>query len=244
MPTYLLIDNSNTRTKFVLASPEGFLGERMVVSTRDLNEEMLGRILAGFEYDFAVICSVVPRVQDLLKERVNAPFHVLTHESVLNVGIDYPYPSQIGADRLANAVGAVEYYGAPCIVVDFGTAVTFDVIGASAKYLGGAIAPGLASMNDYLARNTALLPTINPREPEHAVGKSTEEAMHAGAVYGYRGLVKEILLKLVMELEGTPAVVATGGDAPLIAKGVPAIQYVDRDITLNGLRLVANFNFR
>ena len=116
------------------------------------------------------------------------------------MGIDYPSPRQIGADRLANAAGAVAYYGYPCIVVDFGTAVTFDVIGPERTYLGGAIAPGLASMGDYLARNTALLPAIEPHEPKHAIGTSTVEAMHSGAVYGYRGMVKEILAKLEEEM--------------------------------------------
>lgn len=124
------------------------------------------------------------------------PSHFLSCDSRLGVGIDYPSPRQIGADRLANAAGAVAYYGYPCIVVDFGTAVTFDVIGPERTYLGGAIAPGLASMGDYLARNTALLPAIEPHEPKHAIGTSTVEAMHSGAVYGYRGMVKEILAKL------------------------------------------------
>lgn len=240
--TYLLIDNSNTRTKFVLSSPDQLTDERFIIPTRELNDETLSKGLAQFRYDFAVISSVVPRVRDLLQENLHGRLHVLSASSILNVSINYPNPRQIGADRLANAVGAVDQYGYPCIVVDFGTAVTFDVIGSKPDYLGGAIAPGLASMGDYLARNTALLPAIQPHEPKHAIGKSTEEAMHAGAVYGYRGLVKEILSKLKEELPSPPVVIATGGDAALIAKGVPEIRHVDQDITLNGLRIVANLN--
>lgn len=240
--TYLLIDNSNTRTKFVLSTPEALLKERRMIPTREVSEERLDDALKGLHYDTAVVCSVVPRVADVLRNWLTRPSHFLSCDSRLGVGIDYPSPRQIGADRLANAAGAVAYYGYPCIVVDFGTAVTFDVIGPERTYLGGAIAPGLASMGDYLARNTALLPAIEPHEPKHAIGTSTVEAMHSGAVYGYRGMVKEILAKLEEEMGRRPTVVATGGDAALIARGVPRIDHVDPDITLNGLRMVAGLN--
>ena len=240
--TYLLIDNSNTRTKFVLSTPEALLKERRMIPTREVSEERLDDALKGLHYDAAVVCSVVPRVADVLRNWLTRPSHFLSCDSRLGVGIDYPSPRQIGADRLANAAGAVAYYGYPCIVVDFGTAVTFDVIGPERTYLGGAIAPGLASMGDYLARNTALLPAIEPHEPKHAIGTSTVEAMHSGAVYGYRGMVKEILAKLEEEVGRRPTVVATGGDAALIALGVPRIDHVDPDITLNGLRMVAGLN--
>ena len=240
--TYLLIDNSNTRTKFVLSTPEALLKERRMIPTREVSEERLDDALKGLHYDAAVVCSVVPRVADVLRNWLTRPSHFLSCDSRLGVGIDYPSPRQIGADRLANAAGAVAYYGYPCIVVDFGTAVTFDVIGPERTYLGGAIAPGLASMGDYLARNTALLPAIEPHEPKHAIGTSRVEAMHSGAVYGYRGMVKEILAKLEEEMGKRPTVVATGGDAALIARGVPRIDHVDPDITLNGLRMVAGLN--
>ena len=240
--TYLLIDNSNTRTKFVLSTPEALLKERRMIPTREVSEERLDDALKGLHYDAAVVCSVVPRVADVLRNWLTRPSHFLSCDSRLGVGIDYPSPRQIGADRLANAAGAVAYYGYPCIVVDFGTAVTFDVIGPERTYLGGAIAPGLASMGDYLARNTALLPAIEPHEPKHAIGTSTVEAMHSGAVYCYRGMVKEILAKLEEEMGRRPTVVATGGDAALIARGVPRIDHVDPDITLNGLRMVAGLN--
>lgn len=240
--TYLLIDNSNTRTKFVLSTPEALLKERRMIPTREVSEERLDDALKGLHYDAAVVCSVVPRVADVLRNWLTRPSHFLSCDSRLGVGIDYPSPRQIGADRLANAAGAVAYYGYPCIVVDFGTAVTFDVIGPERTYLGGAIAPGLASMGDYLARNTALLPAIEPHEPKHVIGTSTVEAMHSGAVYGYRGMVKEILAKLEEEMGKRPTVVATGGDAALIARGVPRIDHVDPDITLNGLRMVAGLN--
>jgi type III pantothenate kinase len=235
--TYLLIDNSNTRTKFVLSTPDALLPERYMIPTREVSEERLDEVLAGVHYDAAVVCSVVPRVGEVLKNWIGKPCHFLSCDSRLGVGIDYPHPRQIGADRLANAVGAAAYYGCPCVVVDFGTAVTFDVIGPQCTYLGGVIAPGLASMGDYLERNTALLPAIDPQEPAHAIGTSTVEAMQSGAVYGYRGLAR-----LEEELGTRPAVVATGGDAALIARGVERIDHVDPDITLNGLRIAAVLN--
>lgn len=240
---YLLIDNSNTRTKLALADETSLLPPRAIIPTREVGGESLRRALQGWEYDAAVVCSVVPRVRDILCSWLTCPAHVLNDRSLMNLGIDYPEPAQIGADRLANALGAAVAYPLPCIVVDFGTAVTFDVIDSRGCYVGGVIAPGLASMSDYLVRNTALLPAVDPCEPKRAIGKSTEQALHAGSVFGYRGLVRELLARIEDELDGgKPYVVATGGDAALIARGVPEIMRVDRDITLEGMRLVALSN--
>ncbi len=236
---YLLVDNSNTRTKFTLATPEGLLDWRAIIATREVSGEALEEALEGRTFDCAVVSSVVPKVMDILEQWFRVPVHKLSCHSPLGVGIDYPLPEQIGADRLANAAAVGASYPFPCIVVDFGTAVTFDVVDDNGNYAGGVIAPGLAFVSDYLAHNTAQLPTINPREPSQAIGKSTEDAMHAGAIYGYRGLVKEIIARLEAELENRPAVIATGGDARLIASRVDRIDHVDKDITLNGLLVVA-----
>lgn len=237
--TYLLVDNSNTRTKFVLATERGLLDWRAVIATKEVTGEALEEALEGRTFDCAVVSSVVPRIMAVLEQWFQVPVHKLTCDSPLGVGIDYPLPRQIGADRLANAAGVGARYPVPCIVVDFGTAVTFDVIDENSNYVGGVIAPGLASLSDYLTKNTALLPTINPKEPDHAIGKSSEDAMHVGAVFGYRGLVKEILAKLEAELVGRPIVVATGGDARLISRRVDRIDHVDKDITMIGLLEVA-----
>jgi type III pantothenate kinase len=130
-------------------------------------------------------------------------------------------------------------HGAPAIVIDFGTAVTFDVISAAPAYCGGVIAPGLGAMSGYLTRKTALLPEVELVEPPSAIGKSTVHAMQVGAVIGYRGLVKEIIARIRDELPGEPKIIATGGDAALIAHGVAEIETVDPDLTLDGLRQVA-----
>jgi len=254
----LLVDNSNTRTKFALADNEALLDWRAVVTTAEISPETLSEALQGETWDNAIISSVVPEKAAVLADFLSAkPCHQLSYRSQLPIGIHYPKPEQIGADRLANATGAHLLFGSPSIVLDFGTAVTFDVIGqpSSSKsagdgkgaqafsYLGGVIAPGLASMTEGLARRTALLPHIQLEEPSHAIGTSTEEAMLAGAVYGYRGLVREIIQELKKEITGDPIIIATGGDAPLITQGLPEIQHLSPLLTLEGLRIIAQLNF-
>ncbi len=162
----------------------------------------------------------------------------------LGVGIEYPKPSSIGADRLANAASAAAFYGAPVVVVDFGTAVSFDIISRERNYVGGVIAPGLEAMTDYLHQRTALLPKISLLEPPSAIGKSTRQAMLSGAVHGYRGLVRQILVELGRELgvKKNLRVVATGGYAELIAAGLPEIKIVRPDLTLQGLRIIGDLN--
>lgn len=191
-----------------------------------------------------MLSSVVPEKGRLLR----AVFPQLVEvgaKTQLGVGIDYPKPASIGADRLANAASAAALYGAPVIVVDFGTAVTFDIISPGRNYVGGVIAPGLEAMTDYLYQRTALLPRIEPVEPLSAIGKSTRAAMMAGAVFGYRGLVKQILAEIKTELGVKKMrVVATGGYAELIAQKLPEIQVVHPHLTLEGLRIIAGLNFR
>lgn len=238
---WLLIDNSNTRTKFALGDADRLLPWRGVLPTNEVSPESLAQLLDNVGFDAVIACSVVPAKAKILQTHFAGkyPLHFLDCHSPLGMGIDYPLPAQIGADRLANAAGVLSRHGAPAIIIDFGTAVTFDVISAEPAYCGGVIAPGLGAMSGYLTRKTALLPEIELAEPQTAIGKSTVQAMQAGAVFGYRGLVKEIIAQIRKELPGTPQIIATGGDAALIARGVTEIETVDQDITLDGLRQVA-----
>jgi type III pantothenate kinase len=186
---------------------------------------------------------VVPRATPKIQSVVRAVWKLqaveLTPKTLRGVGIDYPKPNTIGPDRLANAVAARHHFGAPSVVVDFGTAVTFDVIDARGNYVGGIIAPGLAAMTDYLHERTALLPRIKIREVKSPVGKSTQQAMLVGAVHGYRGLVRELIVELKRELRTSRLpVVATGGYACLIGAKLPEISAVEPNLTLEGLRLV------
>lgn len=241
---YLLIDNSNSFTKFALASPEK-LGPSRKIPTRTLTHADLRTVLRGWKFERAVLASVVPAMGDLIAQHLAAtPLLRVSAACDLGIAIDYPKPRSIGADRLANAAAAAHKFGAPSVVVDFGTAVNFDIVSPNRAYIGGVIAPGLEAMTDYLHHRTALLPKIKLLEPPGPIGKSTRHAMLVGAVYGYRGLVREILQEIRREL-GDPrrlAVVATGGYAELIAAGLPEIASVSPGLTLEGLRIIGNRN--
>jgi type III pantothenate kinase len=192
--------------------------------------------------DALVFCSVVPRATRQVRQMTKRLWGItpleLTSQTVRGLGIDYPKPETIGADRLANALAARLHYGGPVVVVDFGTAVTFDVVNRRGNYVGGIIAPGLAAMTEYLHEKTALLPRIKIREPRGFIGKSTEEAMLVGAVHGYRGLIRQLVVELKKELGARRLpVVATGGYGSLIARRLTEITEVDPLLTLEGLRL-------
>jgi type III pantothenate kinase len=192
-----------------------------------------------------VVSSVVPAKNSaILKAAGKTNVLWLDWKLKLGVDIDYPKPQSIGADRLANAAAATALYGFPAIVVDFGTAVTFDIVSAGRAYIGGVIAPGLEAMTNFLYQRTALLPKLSLKEPRRAIGKSTVQAMLSGAVFGYRGLVREILAQVTAEQfpHKKVHVVATGGYARLIAGRLSEIRVVHPNLTLEGLRIVANLN--
>jgi type III pantothenate kinase len=242
----LLFDIGNTHTHIGLANDRQVL-RQINIPTREWFGGKAGALVKKFagakKITGTVMCSVVPRATPNVRKTVYSLWKVdmleLTPKTLCGVGIDYPKPDSIGPDRLANAVAARKRFGAPVVVVDFGTAVTFDVVNSRGNYIGGIIAPGLAAMTDYLHEKTALLPKIEIREIKTTVGKSTEQAMLIGAVHGYRGLVRELIAKLKHELRAKKLpVVATGGYAKLIAARLTEISAVTPDLTLEGLRLV------
>ena len=241
----LLLDIGNTHTHLGVAN-DGKIVRAADVPTKDWFAGMaaadLEKFLGGKKVEGAALCSVVPDATPLAIMAVQRIGRVkareLTSKTVLGVGIKYPKPETIGPDRLANAVAARKLFGAPSVVVDFGTAVTFDVVDRSGKYVGGIIAPGLSAMTDYLHEKTALLPKIEIRDTKAIVGKSTEEAMLIGAVRGYRGLIRELLKSLRAELEVRRLpVIATGGYAQLIAAKMEEITAVRPHLTLEGLEI-------
>jgi type III pantothenate kinase len=242
----LLFDIGNTHTHIGLADDQRVRKQTDIPTLTWFGggaAALVKKFTGAKKIEGAVLCSVVPRAAPLVRKAVRATWKLDTLEmnpqTICGVGIDYPKPNSIGPDRLANAVAARARFGAPVVVVDFGTAVTFDVVDASGNYVGGIIAPGLAAMTDYLHEKTALLPKIKIREIKSAIGKSTEHAMLVGAVQGYRGLVRELIAELKRELKAQNLpVVATGGYAKLIAAKLPEISAVAPDLTLEGLRLV------
>ena len=241
---FLLIDVSNSFTKLAFAS-QSRIGRASKISTPALTAKRIARILHGHDAATVVASSVVPKKNREIKRAAgNRKVIWLTSQSRLNVRIDYPHPKMIGADRLANAVAVAKLYGTPAIVIDFGTAVTFDIVAPDNAYIGGVIAPGLEAMTNFLYDRTALLPRISLREPRRAIGKSTNQAMLAGAIFGYRGLVREILQRITAEKswKDRVRVVATGGYAKLIARKLPEVDTVHENLTLEGLRLVGCMN--
>ena len=241
----LLLDIGNTQTHAALATDRA-IRKQTRFDTADwkrrqlpdqLNDLITPKILD------AALCSVVPvaakSAVQKLQRKLNVSVRQLNHENC-GVPIDYPKPSSIGADRLANARAGIEEFGAPLVVIDFGTAVTFDIINPNGQYTGGIIAPGLSAMTDYLHEKTALLPRITLRDPGTAIGRSTVRAMQIGAVHGYRGLIQGLIkdVKSSLNVRRLP-VVATGGHARLLAKQVPEIGAVRSLLTLDGLRLAS-----
>jgi type III pantothenate kinase len=241
---YLLIDISNSYTKLAFATRQR-LAKPTRHPTNRLTVAFLRRLLRGRSVKTIVVSSVVPRKNKAIAAAAGSSRLLFLNPQLdLGVGIDYPAPRSIGADRLANAAAVAQLYGCPAIVVDFGTAVTFDVVSARGDYVGGVIAPGLEAMTSFLYDRTALLPRLSLREPARAIGKTTREAMMSGAIFGYRGLVREILIRVSREnfLRGKPRVVATGGYAQLIARELPEIDAIHPNLTLEGLRIIANRN--
>ncbi len=242
----LLLDIGNTNTHLGLANSMRVVRQANIPTAAWLDGSAEARVAAfagRTRLQAAAFCSVVPGVTPCIRRaaerRWRVPCLELTARTVLGIGLDYPKPQTIGADRLANAVAARHIFGAPAVVVDFGTAVTFDVVDRAGNYVGGIIAPGLAAMTDYLHEKTALLPRIRIREISGAIGKSTEQAMLVGAVHGYRGLVRELIHELKRELQARRLpVIATGGYAQLIAGKLPEITAIEPLLTLEGLRLV------
>jgi type III pantothenate kinase len=240
-----LFDIGNTHTHLGLANSSRVL-RHTDIPTRDWRGAAAKKAAAAFltgPITGAILCSVAPAVTPMverfLKTKFRLPCLQLTAETVRGVGIDYPEPDTIGADRLANAVAVKHHFGAPAVVVDFGTAVTFDLVDKKGNYIGGIIAPGLNAMTDYLHEKTALLPRIVIREVTAVIGKNTEQAMLIGAVHGYRGLIRELVrnLKRALKCRRLP-VVATGGYARLISAKLPEVTAVQPLLTLEGLRLV------
>lgn len=234
MKRILLIEVGNTNARFAITDGRRIRGV-IVVPTGKL----AGIPRAVGRYEGAVLSSVVPAATKKLRAWLPVEPIIVNAGANLGIGIRFPKPKQIGADRLANAVGVANLYGTPAIVVGFGTALVFDIVNPQREYIGGVIAPGLSAMTDYLYERTALLPRINVTEPKSLVGKSTVGAMMVGAVVGYRGLVKEILVGLRREPGMKRAVVvATGGYGELIAQKLPEISHVNPMLTLEGLRFI------
>jgi type III pantothenate kinase len=189
-----------------------------------------------------VISSVVPPLDPVLRQVCERYFNSkpLLIEPGVKTGmpVHYDHPAEVGADRIVNAVAAFEKYGGPCVIVDFGTATTFDCVSPKGEYLGGVICPGIGISADALFQRTARLPRVEIRKPARVIGTNTVGSLQSGLYYGYLGLVDGILELLLEELGKDAHVIATGGLGPMIGTGSKYIKTVDDFLTLEGLRII------
>jgi type III pantothenate kinase len=252
----LAIDSGNTNIVFAVFDSDGEMrGEwRSATNVNRTADELwvwLTHLMQLAEIDrtdidAAIVATVVPstlfNLKTLCRRYFNVDPLVVGSDGVkLGIEIFLDSPEKAGADRIANAVGAQTHYGGPLIVIDFGTATTFDVIDGSGNYCGGAIAPGINISLEALQQAAAMLPPIAIARPDHVIGKSTTPAMQSGVYWGYVGLIEGLVNRIKSEFDGgTPAsnrmkVVATGGLAPLFAEASNHIDNTDLDLTLKGL---------
>ena len=249
----LVIDAGNTNTSLGVFNGAELVAHWRLTTARSRTVDEYGVHarnlfeLAGIDFKAITaiaIASVVPPLNYTLRTMAETYFHLtplfIDHTTDAGLKILYEPASDVGADRIVDAVAAVEKYGAPCIVVDFGTATTFNAINEKGEYVGGVITPGIMISIDALFERTAKLPRVDIRRPQTVIGSSTITAMQSGLYYGYVGLVDGVLRKMIDELGGArpPRVVATGGLAPLIATGSEFIELVDETLTLEGLRMI------
>ncbi len=189
--------------------------------------------------DHLIVSSVVPDITQQFIRVGEKYFQqqplIIDHTLDLGIRVDYHPPSSVGADRLCNAVAAFEKYGGPAIIVDFGTATTFDVVSQDGVYIGGAIAPGVETTAWGLHERASKLPRIALAFPEHAIGKSTEESMQSGIVLGSVMMVDGLIAEMQKELKAPPHVIATGGLAHLVASRSRYIQHVEDNLVLEGM---------
>jgi len=205
--------------------------------------------LAGLDLaavDGVIISSVVPAVDQPLEEMSQRYFNrrpvFVTAASDLGIAVRYDNPREVGADRLVNGVAGLHKYGGPCVVVDLGTTINFDVVSAKAEYLGGVICPGIGMSISGLFARTARLPMVDFREPEKLIGSNTVGSITSGLYYGFAGMIDGILERIIAELGKDTKTVATGGQGQAITRASRLVKIYDEDLTLEGLRLIWNRN--
>jgi len=246
----LAVDIGNTNVTLGLFRGEKLTGSWRISSDSRRTADEYAHQVAGVlgknlrRVRTMAVASVVPPLEAAFRQSSRDLFGddavVIDHDSPLGFRIGYSPPSDVGADRLVNAAAALERYGAPVIVVDFGTAVTLDVVDRHRVYLGGAIAPGLELAGESLFRRTAKLPQIAPSIPGAVIGRSTRESINSGLVLGMAAMVDGLLERFFAELKARVRVVATGGAAGVVVPHCRLARTVDPDLTLVGIRIVAS----
>ncbi|MBP6005078.1 MAG: type III pantothenate kinase [Pyrinomonadaceae bacterium] len=239
----LTIDIGNTNIKFGVYDGEVLVSKLAMPTVRDLSVEALTRVIGGRitqPITAAIVSSVVPEVDAAIHGFIAAAFNVealfVKNNDDLGLTIKYEPLEDAGADRLVNTFSAVEKYGAPAIVCSFGTALTVDYVNKYRVLIGGLIAPGMNTLATALKITTSKLPEVTIEKPESIVQTTTVGSIRSGIVYGYFGLVEELLNRVKKEMGDAPKVIATGGFAKLIAENTTQIDVVDENLLLDGLQ--------
>jgi type III pantothenate kinase len=251
----LVIDAGNSNLTLGVFRGAELLAQWRLLTERDKSAAQYGAEIkelferAGVEVknvEGIAIASVVPQLDHALAEIAAHDFGVtpLFVDYTTDTGLKllYDAPAELGADRIVDAAAALAKYGAPCIVVDFGTATTFNAVNAAHEYLGGVIAPGVMISAEALFSRAAKLPGVEIKRPEKVIATSTRGAMQSGLYHGYAGLVDGVLEKMIAEMSSRPRIIATGGLAPVIASASKYIEKIDETLTLDGLRLIYERN--
>lgn len=253
MPNLLVVDVGNTNVTLGVYRGDALTRSWRLSTQRDrtadeygiLTRQLLGEAADGL--DGAIVSSVVPPLNSAFASMIQRYFGIepLFVEPGVKTGIaiHVDNPQEVGADRIVNCVAAFERYGGPSIIVDFGTATTFDVVTANAEYVGGVIAPGLAISAEALFARASRLPRVDIRRPPAVIGTNTVINMQSGLYFGYLGLVDGILERMKRELKGVKKIIATGGLATLLAEDSAYIEDVLDDLTLEGLKIIYDRNF-
>jgi type III pantothenate kinase len=251
----LAVDVGNTQTVLGLFEGEELVEHWRLATEAERTGDELAALFANLlelrgrtfeDVSGMSVSSTVPLLvrayHDLAERHIEAPLLVLGPGTRTGIPILYDDPREVGPDRIANAVAARERYGAPCIVVDFGTSTNFDAVSAEGEYVGGVLAPGIEISMDALFARAARLTKVDFVEPETVIGKTTTASLQSGLVYGFAGQVDGIVERMRSELGDSAPAIATGGLAELIAPHTKTIEKVDALLTLDGLRLVWDRN--
>jgi type III pantothenate kinase len=247
----LTLDAGNTNITIGIFCDGELADQRRLRTVRERTSDEWGILLMNLlryasldpaGLDGIIVCSVVPPLNNALAEMAQRYFGLeamfVTAQTDTGLKILYENPAEVGADRIVNSVAALHKYGGPCVIVDLGTAITFDALSADSEYLGGIIAAGIGISAEALFSRTARLPLVDFQKPKRVIGTNTVASMQSGLYYGAIGAIDGMIERLIEELGPGTRTVATGGQARLIAGGSRYIRYVDENLTLDGLRII------